>query len=196
MVEPLLHFAVPFVSLRAFGLDLRKVLFASLVALTPDLDVLFQVHRSQSHSLIVLALVVLPLLVLTWNRKGLRSLVLLGAFGLFAHLILDLFQTSTPLLWPILNQSIWISVMLNFHMGSAPLITGGATVKVEPTVIEHFTSFDEPILTAEGIGLSLVLLAPTLGQILLSRMTLNWRERKLPTSVAERVKHAKNTKPR
>ena len=178
MVEPLLHFAVPFVSLRAFGLDLRKVLFASLVALTPDLDVLFQVHRSQSHSL-VLALVVLPLLVLTWNRKGLRSLVLLGAFGLFAHLILDLFQTSTPLLWPILNQSIWISVMLNFHMGSAPLITGGATVKVEPTVIEHFTSFDEPILTAEGIGLSLVLLAPTLGQILLSRMT-----------------HAKNTKQR
>ena len=125
---------------------------------------------------------VLPLLVLTWNRKGLRSLVLLGAFGLFAHLILDLFQTSTPLLWPILNQSIWISVMLNFHMGSAPLITGGATVKVEPTVIGRFISFDEPILTAEGLALSLVLLAPTLGQILLSRMTLNWRERKLPTS--------------
>ena len=105
MVEPLLHFAIPFVSLRAFGLGFRKVLFVSLIALTPDLDVLFQVHRSQSHSFVVLALVVLPLLMLTWNRKSLRSLVLLGAFGLFAHLVLDLFQTFTPALWPILSES-------------------------------------------------------------------------------------------
>ena len=46
MVEPLLHFVVPFVSLRAVGLDLRKATFDSLITLTPDLDVVFNTHRS------------------------------------------------------------------------------------------------------------------------------------------------------
>jgi hypothetical protein len=32
MVEPLLHFVVPFVSLRAVGFDLRKATFASWLA--------------------------------------------------------------------------------------------------------------------------------------------------------------------
>jgi hypothetical protein len=137
------------------------------------MDVLFQVHRSQSHSFVLLAFVALPLLVLTWNRKSLRSLVLLGAFGVSAHLILDLFQSSTPVLWPLLNESIWIPVTLNLHMGSAVAVTGPATVHVEPTAIEHFTSFDAPVLTGEGLVLSTVLLAPTLVQILLNRLTAN-----------------------
>jgi len=171
LVEPLLHFAIPFASLRAVGLDLRKVLFASLIALTPDLDVLFQVHRSQSHSFVLLALVTLPLLVLTWNRNTLRSLVLLGAFGVSAHLVLDLFQSSTPVLWPLLNESFWIRVTLHLHMGSAVAVTGPARVHVEPTVIERFTSFDAPVLTGEGLVLSTILLAPTLVRILLNRVT-------------------------
>jgi len=171
MVEPLLHFAVPFASLRALGLDLRKVLFASLVALTPDLDVLLQVHRSQSHSFVLLALVTLPLLVLTWNRKSLRSLVLLGAFGVSAHIALDLFQSSTPVLWPLVNESFRIRVTLYLHMGSASAVTGPAAAHVEPTVIERSSSFDAPVLTGEGIVLSTVLLAPALVRILLYRVT-------------------------
>jgi membrane-bound metal-dependent hydrolase YbcI (DUF457 family) len=171
LVEPLLHFAVPFASLRAFGLDLRKVLFASLVALTPDIDVLFQVHRSQTHSFVLLALVTLPLLLLTWKRKSLRSLVLLGAFGVSTHIVLDLFQASTPVLWPVVNESFWITVTQYLHMGSAAAVTGSTTVHVEPTDIDHFTSLDAPVLTGEGLVLSTILLAPTVVQILLSRLT-------------------------
>jgi membrane-bound metal-dependent hydrolase YbcI (DUF457 family) len=171
LVEPLLHFAVPFASLRAFGLDLRKVLFASLVALTPDLDLLFQVHRSESHSFVLLSLITLPLLVLTWNRKSLRSVVLLGAFGISTHLVLDLFQAPTPVLWPLVNESMWIPVTLDLHMGSALVVTGSVTVHVEPMAVERFTSFDAPVLTGEGLGVSAVLFAPTLVQILLKRLT-------------------------
>jgi hypothetical protein len=177
LVEPLLHFAVPFASLRAIGVDFRKVMFASLVALTPDLDAIFQVHRSQSHSLIVLALVVFPLLILTRNRKTFRSLVLLGAFGVLVHLVLDLFQAPTPLLWPLLSQSLWIQTTLNFHMGSAPVITGSAGLQIEPAVFEQFTSFDAPILTAPGLGVSVVLMAPSLVQILRNRLTRSARPR-------------------
>ena len=165
-----MHFAVPFASLRAFGLDLRRVMFASLVALTPDIDVLFQVHRSQTHSFVLLALVTFPLLVLTWNRKSLRSLVLLGAFGVSAHLVLDLFQSSTPVLWPLVNESFWIPITLYLHIGSAASVTDPAAVHVEPTVIEHFTSVDAPILTGEGLVISIVLLAPTIAQIILNRL--------------------------
>lgn len=58
--------------------DWRKALFASLVSPTPDLDVLFSVHRSESHSLILLTIVVVPLLILTRKHKALRTYVLLG----------------------------------------------------------------------------------------------------------------------
>jgi membrane-bound metal-dependent hydrolase YbcI (DUF457 family) len=167
----LLHFAVAFASLRAFRLDLRKVLFASLIALTPDIDVLFQVHRSQTHSFVLLAFVTLPLLILTWNRKSLRSLVLLGAFGVSTHIVLDLFQSSTPVLWPLLGESFWIPFTQYLHMGSAAAITGSATVQVEQAGIERFTSFDAPVLTGEGLVMSAFLLAPTLVQILSARLT-------------------------
>jgi membrane-bound metal-dependent hydrolase YbcI (DUF457 family) len=90
-------------SLRAVGIDLRRAIFASFVALTPDLDLLFQVHRSQMHSLIVVGVVAVVLLVFTWKRKTLRSLVQLGTFGVLTHIVLDLFQTSTPVLWPLLT---------------------------------------------------------------------------------------------
>jgi membrane-bound metal-dependent hydrolase YbcI (DUF457 family) len=170
MVEPLLHFAVTFASLRAFGLDLRKVIFASLVALTPDIDVLFQIHRSETHSFVLLALVTLPLLMVTWNRKSIRSLVLLGAFGVSTHIALDLFQSSTPVLWPLVNESFWIPFTQYLHMGSAAAVTGSATVQVEQAHIERFTSFDARVLTGEGLVLSTVLLAPTLVQILLGRL--------------------------
>jgi membrane-bound metal-dependent hydrolase YbcI (DUF457 family) len=86
MVGPLLDFVVPLVSLRAVGVDLRRAVFASFVALTPDLDVLPEVHRSETHSLIVLGVVAAVLLMLTWNRKMLRSLVELGTFGVLTHI--------------------------------------------------------------------------------------------------------------
>jgi hypothetical protein len=86
LVEPLLHFVVPFVSFKAFGVDLRKAALASLVALTPDADVLFHIHHSQSHSIIVLAVILVPLLVVTRNRKSGRTIVLLCGLGVLSRL--------------------------------------------------------------------------------------------------------------
>lgn len=153
MVEPLLHFVVPFVSLRAVGVDLRKATFASFIALMPDLDVLFEIHRSPSHSLVVLGLVMLAFLTLTWKRKTARPLVLLAAFGVFSHLLLDLFQTSTPLFWPLMSQPVSLWPDPSFHMWSEVLVWYPASW------------LDAPLITAEGLGISLLLLAPTVIQI-------------------------------
>ena len=153
MVEPLLHFVVPFVSLRAVGVDLRKATFASLIALTPDLDVVFNTHKSPTHSVVVVGLVLLAFLVLTWRRKTARPVVLLAAFGVFSHLLLDLFQTSTPLFWPLMSQPVSLWPNPGFHMWSEVLVWYPGSW------------LDAPLLTAEGLGISLLLLAPTVVQI-------------------------------
>jgi len=44
-VEPLIHFVVPIVALMFVGLEFRKALPISLLALLPDLDALFLVHE-------------------------------------------------------------------------------------------------------------------------------------------------------
>ena len=148
-----MHFVVPFVSLRAVGVDLRKATFASLIALTPDLDVAFNTHKSPTHSVVVLGFVLLVFLALTWKRKTARALVLLAAFGVFSHLLLDLFQTSTPLFWPLMSQPVVLWPNPGFHMWSEVLVWYPASW------------LDAPLLTAEGLGISLILLAPTVVQI-------------------------------
>jgi membrane-bound metal-dependent hydrolase YbcI (DUF457 family) len=169
MVEPLLHFVVPFVSLRAVGVDLRRAAFASFVALTPDLDVLFQVHRSQTHSLVIVGVVAVVLLALTWNRKTLRFLVSLGTFGVLTHIVLDLFQDSTPVLWPLLTQSFWISATLDFHRANTMLVAGSVQLITNHAPIEPFVSLDAPIVTSAGLGVSIILLTPFVVQAIRGR---------------------------
>ena len=178
MVEALLHFAVPFASLRAMGLDWRRAILVSVIALTPDLDVLFLVHRSPSHSAVVLILVIVGLLFLsflvpTGKRSAVRSVIMLGAVGLVTHLVLDIFGTYTPILWPLLNDSYWLSTDFQLHIGSLPSITGSLKLLSEPTVFPSFDSFEAPVLTNEGLSVSLVLLVPSMITILRNRGLTN-----------------------
>ena len=178
MVEALLHFAVPFASLRAIGLDWRKAPVASLIALTPDLDVLFHVHRSLTHSAIVLALLGLGLMAATFlipagKRRAARSMILLGVVGVVTHLALDLFGYYIPILWPLLNDSFWISTDLHLHIESSPFINGSVKLLTEPTVFKPFDSFDALALTDEGLGVSLVLLIPSMVAVLRKRGRTN-----------------------
>lgn len=171
MVEPLLHFAVPFASLKTVGVDTRKAALASLVALIPDLDVFFHLHRSQSHSIVLLLIIAFPLLLLTWKRRALRALVLIGTFGILTHLVLDLFQAATPLFWPLTQESFFISIKLNLRIGGTCLISGSPKVVAPQTTIEPFVSFDEPLLTGPGLAVSMILLAPTLVRAFVERLT-------------------------
>lgn len=162
MVELLLHFTVPFAAFSSSGMNWRRVLFLSLIALAPDLDVLFHVHRSLSHSVLVLAVIVLPILALARKHPTATRLTLLGAAGVLTHLALDLFQSYTPLLWPVANQSIWISTNLDVHIGSLPFFILSAKILTKPIDFAVFQSIDAPIVTNEGLGISLILLLPSL----------------------------------
>ncbi|MEM2319734.1 MAG: hypothetical protein QXQ63_03185, partial [Candidatus Bathyarchaeia archaeon] len=76
-MEPLIHFTIPFVVLIVLGLSPKKALPLALLALIPDLDALFLIHRSLSHSIVVLAAVFIPLTIVAYAlKKDMRTCAL------------------------------------------------------------------------------------------------------------------------
>jgi membrane-bound metal-dependent hydrolase YbcI (DUF457 family) len=62
-LELIIHFTIPFIALTLLGLDVKRALPLSLLALLPDLDALFLVHRSLSHSLVVVFAFAAPIVM-------------------------------------------------------------------------------------------------------------------------------------
>ena len=162
-MELLVHFVVPFVALMLAGVELRRALPVSLFALLPDFDVFVFVHRSPSHSIIVMSLVAVPFLLLTYRFKlKVYSYALLAFASAASHLVLDVFAGYTPLLWPLSGYSVWIKTELAGYIGSSPSFLSSAQLLVEPTSFQAFQSLDAPLFTGEGLILSVVLLFPVL----------------------------------
>jgi len=162
-VEPLIHFVVPFIALTLVSVKTKKALFISLLALLPDLDALFLVHRSLSHSLIVLLIVAMSILLLTYKlRLRVYGYVGLGLLAVASHLVLDLFSGYTPLLWPLYGYSLWVQAGLVAHIGSSPSLTSSLKLLKESITFHPFLSLDAPLFTGEGLILSAVLLLPVL----------------------------------
>jgi hypothetical protein len=173
LVEPLLHFVVPLATLRAVGLDWKSALFASFVALTPDVDVFLFIHRSASHSIIILLAIVIPILILSYRHRTIQKLTLLAAFAITTHLVMDAFQTSTPLLWPLYNRGIEIVSEVNFQIGSGPILVPDVALKTKPIDFTRFQYFDAPLITPEGTGIALILMAPVLLHALICQKRAN-----------------------
>lgn len=118
-MELLIHFILPFTALTLLDVEFQKALPISFLAVLPDLDIFFLVHRSISHSLIAILSVTVPSLFLVYKFKpSLRRYALLGSVSVASHLVLDLFTGYTPILWPFLGCSVWIQVGLLAHVGN------------------------------------------------------------------------------
>ena len=59
-----MHFALPLTALLLLRLELRTATPLALLGLLPDLDALLLIHRSFSHSVVVLGLLFLPILLI------------------------------------------------------------------------------------------------------------------------------------
>ena len=64
MPEPLIHFIVPFSVLVMCGMGVRKAAFFASLAILPDFDVLFHIHRSFSHSVFFILLLCAPVIII------------------------------------------------------------------------------------------------------------------------------------
>jgi len=162
-MEPLVHFIVPFAALLLVGVGFRKALPISLLALLPDVDALFLVHRSLSHSIVLILVVVAPFLFLSYKFKPkFQGYTLLALMAAASHPILDVFGGYTPILWPLYGYSIWVRAELSAHVGSYPSLISSAQLLTKSISFQPFQSLDAPLLTGEGLILLAVLLTPVL----------------------------------
>ncbi|MEM3386783.1 MAG: metal-dependent hydrolase [Nitrososphaerales archaeon] len=160
-MEPLIHFVIPFVALMLVGVKFKNALLLSLFALAPDLDALFLIHRSFTHSIPFLLLAAAPLLFIIYrlNAKLLRY-GFIALLSMLSHVVLDLPAGYTPILWPLYNYSIWFQGDLFAHIGSAPTLSLNLHILTEPITFRYLGSLDAPLFTGSGLILALTILTP------------------------------------
>ncbi|HID49540.1 MAG TPA: metal-dependent hydrolase [Chromatiales bacterium] len=137
----------------------RGALLVALVALLPDADVLLRVHRSVTHSLVTLlvASAIATLLVYRFKREYF-GLSVACCLALLSHPLMDSFQTYTPLLYPLIPNSVWFDVGGSVLISDAIAPRVNFAVRTEPTKFEPFAALDAPIFTSEGFFVSLLLI--------------------------------------
>ena len=166
-MELIIHFVVPFTALMLLGVKAKRALPISLLALLPDLDAFFFVHRSLTHSLVVVLGVAAPLLLLAHRfRPGLQGYVFMALFAVESHIFLDLFDGYTPLLWPLYGNFLWIHAELGIRVGGSAGLSPSVEMLVKPITFKPFQSLDAPLLTGGGLITSFVLLTPVLLKVL------------------------------
>ena len=159
MPEPLLHFVVPFIILSAFGLTIKKSLILSSIAILPDLDVLFHIHRSVTHSVIFLILICIPIIgfiKLKYPNYFRDSLV--GTLVVLTHPILDVFHGYIPIFYPLYKNSIFIVCKLITDQSNISDLRFFFEIKILPTYFSLIQpNTDGVVFSSLGVGISLVI---------------------------------------
>ena len=160
MPEPLIHFIVPLIALASLGISLKKSVLLSSIAILPDFDVLFHIHRSITHSVVFLILICIPIIVfvkLKYPNYFHDSII--GSLVLLSHPILDVFHTYTPILYPLYNKSIYIVCELITDMNNISDLRFLFEIKIGQ---EGFgiisSSADGVVFSSLGIGITLIIL--------------------------------------
>lgn len=168
-MEPLLHIVLPFASLTLLGEKPRNAAILATLGMLPDLDALLLIHRSLSHSLIVTTLFFAPIIAITWETRPhhMRSVVL-AYLVVSTHAILDL-GSLTPILWPIIQNSLSLNVSLNGVIDQSVAIKPTLNLQQAPSDFSKVSIIDYPIFTQEGLLTALILLLPILYNVLKHR---------------------------
>ena len=157
-MEPLLHFAVAFALAVLLGLRLRWALALGLVGILPDLDVLFFMHRSVSHSILppLLLLLACPL---AWRSSIPKVPLSAISLGWASHSFLDLIDDYTPVLFPLSSKSYRLVFESNIIIGSRPSISMSLVTLEKSYNYGAFTYLDAPLFTASGLAIGLIIIA-------------------------------------
>jgi membrane-bound metal-dependent hydrolase YbcI (DUF457 family) len=168
----LTHFAVAFALTSPF-LGIRRASVAGVIALLPDLDALFHVHRSATHSVIVLLVFALPAAYLA-HRGGVELRFLAFAVAsLLSHPILDVFQGYTPIFYPLFD-AMFLDVRAGFLFGEGIKPFFDLSVHTAPVDFTPFASLKGPVLLPKTLPLSLALiLVPLLYSLTKKRAATN-----------------------
>ena len=160
MPEPLLHFVIPFFLMTMSGLAIKKATLFSLLAVLPDADVLFHVHRSMSHSIFFILAICIPVIIIAGKfYKEQFNDSIIATLSILSHPFMDLFTGQTPIFWPLFNKSIFVVTELTTNMDNILDMNMVLDLHLEPTIFYQTTDADAFVFTSLGVAVSMVLLA-------------------------------------
>ena len=112
-MDPFQHLLLPLLFLMAARIDARRTLLFAPLAVLPDFDALFGLHRELGHSFI--PILVAPMMILAYARLR-RPEWLLSAlivqFYLASHVVLDL--GGVAFLWPFIGEQFYFEPAITF----------------------------------------------------------------------------------
>ena len=112
-MDPLMHLLLPLLFLLALRVDTRKAVLLAPLAVLPDLDALFGLHRALGHSFIPVLVVPMAILVYARLRRPEWMLAaLLTQFYLASHVVLDL--AGVAFLWPVVQEQFYVNLGITF----------------------------------------------------------------------------------
>jgi membrane-bound metal-dependent hydrolase YbcI (DUF457 family) len=114
-MDPLLHLLLPVLFLLALRIDARKVLMFAPLAIFPDFDAVFGLHRMVFHSFIPVLVLPLGLIIFSkFKRPEWMLSALLVQFYLASHIVLDL--GGVAFAWPFTSEMLYFDPELTFNM--------------------------------------------------------------------------------
>ncbi len=139
MVSWLPHLVLPLlVGLAFLPVERRRLLLLAPLVWVADADYAIQsIHRAATHSVLIPAALGVALVVL-WRRRdptsqfvefatrpGAPSNLLIAAYYLSSHLILDLFQGGVVLFWPLNNTNFYLAYQILLDTQNNTFVAGG-----------------------------------------------------------------------
>jgi dolichol-phosphate mannosyltransferase len=158
MPDPLTHFSVAFAITAPF-IGIKRATFAGIVSLLPDLDALLHIHRSATHSIIPILAITIPLIIIIKAKKPNYTItILLYTIALLSHPILDTFQTYTPILYPLITDSIFININAGIIIDNSLKPYINIIIQTIPTNFIPFAQLDAPLIIPETLLPALILI--------------------------------------
>lgn len=157
MVEVVAHYITSVLVASRFA-KFKRALLLGLIGVLPDVDIFFSVHRWVTHSLIVLFILALPISLLVWHTSKRWLVFVVTCITIYAmHILLDLFNAPTPILWPLVTESYSLSINIKG-------VLAGNEVKFLPLVeinsmVTDFTpkpAIEGTLLSELGVILSIL----------------------------------------
>jgi membrane-bound metal-dependent hydrolase YbcI (DUF457 family) len=112
-MDPFQHLLLPLMFLLAIRMDYRRAIMFAPLAVLPDFDALFGLHRALGHSFI--PILVLPMAILLYarfRRPELLLSALIVQFYLASHVVLDL--GGVAFLWPVIPEQFYFEPAITF----------------------------------------------------------------------------------
>jgi len=112
-MDPFMHLLLPLLFLLALRVDAKRAVLFAPLAVLPDFDALFGLHRALGHSFIPILVVPLAVVAYAHFRKNeWYAASLVALFYLTSHVVLDL--GGVAFLWPIVPDQFFFEPTISF----------------------------------------------------------------------------------